>query len=78
MAAKKQDSEMTLKIDQFFHDSNYGVMQFKGYKEGNLIFDRYEKGYDGWLPLGQRVNLDPGFQEKRFKAGRTRPILPPA
>jgi hypothetical protein len=31
---------MTLRIDQFFHDSNYGVMKFMGYKEGNLNFDR--------------------------------------
>jgi hypothetical protein len=70
---------MKLLIDQFFHDSNYGVMKFMGYKEGNLIFDRYEKTYgDKWLPLGQRVNLEPGFQAKRFEAGRTRPIPPPA
>ena len=68
---------MTFKIDQFYWDSNYGVMKHKGVKDGNLIFDRYTKSYDGWVEMGQRVNLDSEFQAKRNQAGRTRPILPP-
>lgn len=74
---------MKLRIDQFYHDQVYGVMKFVGYNEGKLLFERYEKSqftkgpYSGWLPMGQRVNLDPDFQTKRFNAGRTRPILPP-
>ena len=76
-------NQMRPRIDQFFHDSVYGVVKFAGYKEGKLIFHPFERShftngpYSGWLPTGQRVNLDPEFQAKRFKEGRTRPILPP-
>jgi hypothetical protein len=76
---------MKLRIDQFYRDDNYGVMKFVGYSpDEKLMFERYEKSqftkgaYSGWLPMGQRVNLDPEFQQRRFKLGRTKPILPPA
>ncbi len=75
---------MSYKIDQFYQDENYGVMKFVGYSPlGNLIFDRYEKSFivegpgSGWMPMGQRVNLEPGFQQMRHNAGRTREIPPP-
>jgi hypothetical protein len=71
---------MIPKIDQFYLDSNYGVMKFVGYSpEGNLMFERFVKSYEdmGWLPMGQRVNLDPQFQTFRFKQNQTRPIPPP-
>ena len=68
---------MTFKIDQFYMDSVYGTMKYLGVKDGNHLFDRYIKSYDGWLPMGQRVNLDPEFQDRRNEAGRTRQILPP-
>ena len=71
------------KIDQFYHDSVYGVVKFVGYKEGNLLFDRFEKSFEtggpraGWHPIGQRVNIDPKFQDSRLQKGNVRPILPP-
>jgi hypothetical protein len=75
--------EMTPKIDQFYNDSVFGIIKFIGYKGGNLIFDKYEKSFvergafSGWLPAGQRVNLEPEFQRRRFRAGNTKPIPPP-
>ena len=68
---------MKLAIDSFYFDKVYGTLKFKGYRDGKLIFDKYERSYDRWLEMGQRVNLDPEFQSKRANAGRTRPILPP-
>ncbi len=74
---------MKLKIDSFYHDSNYGVLKYRGIKDGKLLFEMFEKSFEtsgpraGWLHTGQRVNLDPSFHEKRIKAGRFRPILPP-
>jgi hypothetical protein len=62
---------MTFKIDQFYTDPTYGVVRFKGYKDGNLLFDRWEKSfvtsgrYSGWKEVGQRVNIDPRFQASR-------------
>lgn len=74
---------MRFAIDSFYHDRSYGVLKFKGYKDGNLIFEQYEKSfatrgkYKGWLTTGQRVNIDPYFQSHRIKNGSIRPILPP-
>jgi hypothetical protein len=74
---------MTFAIDSFYHDSNYGVIKFKGYKDGLLLFDRFEKSFvsfgvaSGWLLTGQRVNIREDFQLKRYKVGKVRPIPPP-
>lgn len=75
--------KMRFSIDSFYHDATYGVVKFVGYKEGNLLFDRYEKSFErsghnsGWKTIGQRVNIDPKFQDFRLKRKRIRPILPP-
>jgi hypothetical protein len=74
---------MRFKIGNFYHDKSYGVLKFEGYKDGNLIYSQWEKSfatrgkYSGWLTTGQRVNIDPKFQEQRVKNKSIRPILPP-
>lgn len=74
---------MKFNIDSFYHDSNYGVVKFKGYLDGKLLFERYEKSFlangpgSGWQPTGQRVNIDPSFMEKRAAIHRITPIPPP-
>lgn len=73
--------KLELKIDTFYSDKHYGVMKFKGYKAGNLLFDQYERAMftNSWEPKGQSVNIDPWFFWKRVGLGRRmRPILPPA
>lgn len=70
---------MKFQIDHFYLDPNYGVVRFVGYKDGNLLFDRWEKSFvrtgkfSGWKEVGQRVNIDPVFQATR----KIKPILPP-
>lgn len=74
---------MKFKIDQFYLDSNYGVIKFLGILDGNLLFDRYEKSFvksgplSGWSKVGGRVNIEPDFQQKRANAHKVRPIPPP-
>jgi hypothetical protein len=74
---------MRFRIDSFYHDKVYGVLKYKGMKDGNLIFEQYEKSqftkgkYSGWLTTGQRVNINPEFQKDRLKRGSIRQILPP-
>lgn len=75
---------MRFLIDSFYHDKTYGVVKFKGYSEkGDLLFDRWEKSFErsgpnsGWKEVGQRVNIDPKFQDFRLKRNRIRQILPP-
>lgn len=74
---------MRLKIDNFYHDKTYGVLKYKGMKDGNLIFEQYEKSqftrgkYSGWLTTGQRVNINPEFHKFRSSRNQIRPILPP-
>lgn len=75
---------MTFEIERFYYDDNYGYVKFRGYSDqGMLLFDRYEKSFvldgahSGWLPSGQRVNIDKEFQLKRLRAGKIRPSYPP-
>ncbi len=74
---------MKFVIDNFYLDDNYGVVKYKGSKDGNLLFDKFDKSfvtdgpYSGWLPSGQRVNIKEEFMVRRAAKGKVRQIPPP-
>lgn len=53
-----------LKIDQFYQDENLGRLKFKGYSEGRLLFDQYQKVFGDWHPA--KVTLDPVLNKTRI------------
>jgi hypothetical protein len=63
---------MIPKIDQFYHEPKLGVVQFKGYQQGLLIFDRWDRwGDQDWTPQN-RLHFTHIKKETKL-----RPILPP-
>lgn len=74
---------MIFRIDNWYGDKTYGTLKFLGIKDGNLIFSQWEKSFvrsgklSGWKETGQRINLDPKFQQFRVRNKQVRSILPP-
>jgi hypothetical protein len=64
-------------IDQFFLDKDYGRLKFVGYREGQFLFNTYDKPVNKWREREGMLELHPAYFEAKLKLGDIKPSFPP-
>jgi hypothetical protein len=67
----------TPRIDEFFIDADYGRIKFLGYKNGQFLFNTYDKPVDRWREREGMLELHPAYFESKLKMGTIKPSLAP-